>query len=53
MAGCSLSQAMDDLRAVLCSPIKATDHNDKDNTEDIPEQFTKVMGKGELVLLRI
>lgn len=47
VAGASLSQAMDDLRAVLCSPIKAVDEKDKDtNVEDIPEQFTKVMGKG-------
>lgn len=47
VAGASLSQAMDDLRAVLCSPIKAVDDKDKDsNAEDIPEQFTKVMGKG-------
>lgn len=46
VAGASLSQAMDDLRAVLCSPIKAIDEKDKDtNVEDIPEQFTKVMGK--------
>ncbi|KAK3907985.1 Protein Smaug-like protein 1 [Frankliniella fusca] len=46
VAGASLSQAMDDLRAVLCSPIKAVDEKDKDTTvEDIPEQFTKVMGK--------
>lgn len=52
VAGASLSQAMDDLRAVLCSPIKAVDEKDKDsNVEDIPEQFTKVMGKGTTLLL--
>lgn len=37
-----LTNTLDDLKAILCTPLKPSEEN---NPQDIPAQFTKVLGK--------
>lgn len=48
---------LEELKTIVCSPIKPTATNETANKteqdlEDIPSQFTKVLGKGELSTVR-
>lgn len=53
--GANLMTVLEELKAILCSPIKPAATNETANKtehdpEDIPSQLTKVLGKGKCLL---
>lgn len=46
MGGKNLLSAMDDIKAVLQTPLKPYTEDDRPPVDDLPSQITKVLGKG-------
>lgn len=58
--GTNLMNVLEELKTILCSPIKplpvTNDINEteqKTEIDDIPSQFTKVLGKGTFIIIII
>lgn len=47
MAGKNLLSAMDEIKAVLVTPLKLAEEDDRPPVDDLPSQIIKVFGKGK------
>lgn len=50
MNGGHLLTAMDELKQILATPIKAYHEEEHPSYDDIPSRFTRVLGKSKLIL---